>query len=147
MNRPHPCPDQMGAVAGQRRQRPIRARSSVPITLQSTAGGFSADFIARLPRLETAMRAHGLDPSAFVIAKDHAASATVRPLGPFFYDYTVFIDDTHFTVTEPNDARFMDYLLARCAAADSDPLTPDHEAQHKADSLLSRLLRWMERPI
>ena len=40
------------------------------ITLQSTVGGFSAEFMRRLPALEQAMVAHGLEPSAFVIPND-----------------------------------------------------------------------------
>ena len=39
------------------------------ITLQSTVGGFSAEFMRRLPLLEQAMVAHGLEPSQFVISK------------------------------------------------------------------------------
>src|SRR5882724_9594498 len=34
------------------------------ITLQSTVGGFSDEFMRRLPRLEQAMAANGLDPAA-----------------------------------------------------------------------------------
>lgn len=113
------------------------------ITLQSTAGGFSAAFIARLPQLEAAMLEHGLNPSAFIISKDNAAAAATIPAGPLFYDYTVFADGAHFTVTEANDARFMDYLLARCVAATENPLTPGH----KAHGLLQRFLHRMEQPI
>jgi hypothetical protein len=113
------------------------------IILQSTVGGFSAGFMKRLPQLEAAMRDNGLDPDAFLISKDSAASANARPLGPFFFNYTVFVDGEHFTVTEPNDARFFDYLVARCRAAAEDPMTP----RHKAHGLLQRFLRWMERPV
>ena len=65
----------------------------MPITLQGTVGGFSAEFMQELPRVEQAMTAHGLDPADFIISKDNAASANARPLGPFFYDYTVFVGD------------------------------------------------------
>jgi len=34
----------------------------MPVTLQSTVGGFSAEFIRELPALEQAMIAHGLEP-------------------------------------------------------------------------------------
>jgi len=112
------------------------------ITLQSTVGGFSTAFMKRLPQLEAAMVAHGLDPSAFIISKDSAASSATIPVGPFFYDYTVFVEGAHFTVTEPNDARFMEYLLARCVAADN-PITP----RHKAHILLQKFLHWMEQPL
>ena len=44
------------------------------ITLQSTVGGFSAEFMRRLPLLEQAMMAHGLEPSQFVISKDSKAT-------------------------------------------------------------------------
>ena len=37
------------------------------ITLQSTVGGFSPEFMRKLPELENAMLAHGLEPSEFVI--------------------------------------------------------------------------------
>lgn len=113
------------------------------VTLQSTVGGFSAAFMKRLPQLEAAMIEHGLDPSAFILSKDSAASSATIPVGPFFYDYTVFVDGAHFTVTEPNDTRFMDYLLARCVAATENPLTPGH----KAHGLLQKFLHWMEQPI
>jgi len=65
------------------------------ITVQSTVGGFSAEFMRRLPALEQAMIAHGLEPSDFVISKDRATPATVPFIGPFFYDYTVFVGDEH----------------------------------------------------
>jgi hypothetical protein len=66
----------------------------VAIILQSTVGGFTAEFMRRLPELEQAMVAHGLEPSQFVISKDRATPATVPVIGPFFYDYTVFADMT-----------------------------------------------------
>jgi hypothetical protein len=90
------------------------------ITLQSTVGGFSPEFVRKLPALEKAMVAHGLEPSQFVISKDWATQAAVPfPfLKPFFYDYTVFIGEENFTVTEPNDIRFLDYFYNRCIAED-----------------------------
>ena len=90
----------------------------MPITLQSTVGGFSGEFMRRLPKLEKAMLAHGLEPSEFVISKDRATPPTVPFLGPFFYDYTVFFGDAHFTVTEPNDVQFLEYFHQRCIAED-----------------------------
>ena len=62
------------------------------ITLQSTVGGFSPEFMRKLPDLEQAMVAHGLEPSQFVISKDWATPATAPFIGPFFYDYTVFLE-------------------------------------------------------
>jgi hypothetical protein len=113
----------------------------VPITLQGTAGGFSAAFMDRLPRVEQAMAAHGLEPNDFIISKDNAASSNARPLGPFFYDYTVFVNGERFTVTEPNDIRFLEYFLDRILAPDE---APAREAQ---PSLFSRFFRWMAQPI
>jgi hypothetical protein len=112
----------------------------VPITLQGTAGGFSAEFMMRLPELEAAMAAHGLEPADFIISKDNSASSNARPLGPFFYDYTVFVGAENFTVTEPNDARFFDYFLDRV-------LAPDQPAPRKRDTLLGRFAKWMAQPI
>ena len=114
------------------------------ITLQSTIGGFSAEFTRRLPELEQAMVANGLDPSEFVISKDRATPATVPLLGPFFYEYTVSFGDQEFTVTEPNDIKFLEYFYARCDAPD-DP-APEQEAT-RSPGVISRIYRWMTQPI
>ncbi|WMT73802.1 hypothetical protein [Bradyrhizobium sp. Ash2021] len=114
------------------------------ITLQSTIGGFSAEFMRRLPQLEQAMTANGLDPTEFVISKDRATPATVPLIGPFFYEYTVFFGDEKFTVTEPNDMRFLEYFYARCVAPDEagpEPQVP------RPPGLISRIFRWMTHPI
>ena len=111
------------------------------IILQSTVGGFSAEFMRRLPRVEAAMREHGLEPSEFVVSKDNASTATVPLIGPFFYDYTVFFGEEKFTVTEPNDMLFLDYFLKRVLAAD------EAEAPRRPPGLIRRFFRWMERPI
>jgi hypothetical protein len=121
--------------------RGITARQSMPITLQGTAGGFSAEFMRQLPELERAMAARGLDANDFIVSKDNAASANARPLGPFFYDYTVFVGGEHFTVTEPNDARFLAYFMDRILAADEAP------APRRHDTLFSRFAKWMAQPI
>jgi hypothetical protein len=119
----------------------------VAITLQSTIdGGFSAEFMRRLPALEQAMTAHGLEPSQFVISKDRATPPSVPFIGPFFYAYTVFVGAESFTVTEPNDIRFLDYFLQRCIAEDDAP-APEQAQATRRPGLLSRLFRWMERPI
>jgi hypothetical protein len=118
------------------------------ITLQSTVGGFSAEFMRRLPALEQAMIAHGLDPSQFVISKDRA-SAAVPLIGPFFYDYTVFVGDDKFTVTEPNDSVFLEYFFRRCIEQDDlapDELSPD-DLRQRRPGLISRIFRWMAQPI
>ena len=62
---------------------------------------------------------------------------------PFFYDYTVFIDDENFTVTEPNDMTFLDYFYKRCIAEDG-MRRPQRTA---APGLISRFFRWMAQPI
>jgi hypothetical protein len=116
----------------------------VAITLQSTVGGFSPEFMRKLPLVEQAMVAHGLEPSQFVISKDRATPPTVPFVGPFFYDYTVFVGEESFTVTEPNDIRFLDYFYQRCIA--EDEAAP--EQQHKRrPGLINRIFRWMAQPI
>ena len=112
------------------------------IILQSTVGGFSAEFMRRLPAIERAMIEHGLEPSQFVISKDTATTPTAPVIGPFFYDYTVFFGDDHFTVTEPNDTRFLDYFHKPCIAADEE--TPP---ESRRPGLISRLVRWMGQTI
>jgi len=114
----------------------------VPITLQSTVGGFTAEFMRKLPLVEQAMVAHGLEPAQFVISKDRATPATVPLLGPFFYDYTVFVGGENFTVTEPNDMTFLDYFYKRCIA-DEEPAQP----RRRHAGPISRFFRWMARPI
>ena len=115
------------------------------ITLQSTVGGFSAEFIRKLPLVEQAMIAHGLQPSQFVISKDRATPPTVPFIGPFFYDYTVFVGEENFTVTEPDDIRFLDYLYRRCIA--EDEMTPEQERRRRRPGLINRFFRWMTQPI
>jgi hypothetical protein len=116
----------------------------VAITLQSTIGGFSAEFMRRLPKLEQAMIANGLDPTEFVISKDRATPATVPLIGPFFYEYTVFFGGEKFTVTEPNDMRFLKYFYDRCVAPDEDG--PEPQAP-RPPGLISRIFRWMTQPV
>src|SRR5258707_11118786 len=117
----------------------------MPITLQSTVGGFSAAFMRRLPALEEAMVAHGLEPSQFVISKDRATPATVPIIGPFFYDYTVLVGEEHFTVTEPNDIQFLDYFYQRCIA--EDEAAPEQLHRARRPGLINRIFRWMAQPI
>ena len=117
------------------------------ITLQSTVGGFSPEFMRKLPALEQAMVAHGLEPSQFVISKDWATQAAVPfPfLRPFFYDYTVFVGEENFTVTEPNDIRFLDYFHNRCIAEDEE--TPEQTRRSRHPGLIRRLFSWMAQPV
>ena len=116
------------------------------IMLQSTIGGFSDQFMRRLPQLEQAMIANGLDPAEFVISKDRATPATVPFVGPFFYEYTVFIGDEQFTVTEPNDIKFLEYFYNRCVAPD-DPAPEQEQQVARPPGLISRIFRWMAQPI
>jgi hypothetical protein len=112
------------------------------ITLQSTVGGFSAEFMRKLPALEQAMVAHGLEPSEFVISKDQATPNTVPFIGPFFYNYTVFVGEDSFTVTQPNDLKFLEFFHQRCIDADQD------EPQRRGPpGLIDRFFRWMSQPI
>ena len=115
----------------------------MPITLQSSAGGFSSKFMRGLPGLEQAMIAHGLDPSQFVISKDRATSAAVPFIGPLFYDYTVFVGEENFTVTEPNDLIFLEYFYQRCVAEDEETEPP----LQRRPGLINRIFRWMAQPI
>ena len=118
------------------------------ITLQSTVS-FSAEFMHELPMLEKTMIAHGLEPSNFVISKDIASPSTRHVVGTFFYDYTVFIDGEHFTLTEPNDMVFLDYFVKLCTAEeDVRPLLKLSEpARRQHAGLISRFLRWMAQPV
>ena len=115
------------------------------ITLQSTVGGFSAEFMRKLPLVEQAMMARGLEPTQFVISKDRATPPTVPFIGPFFYDYTVFVGGENFTVTEPDDIKFLDYFFQRCIA--EDEATPEQERRRRRPGLINRIFRWMAQPI
>ena len=117
----------------------------VAITLQSTVGGFSAEFMRKLPAVEQAMIAHGLEPGQFVISKDRATPPSVPFIGPFFYDYTVFVGDENFTVTEPNDMVFLDYFYQRCIA--EDEAAPEQPQRPPRAGLIGRIFRWMAQPI
>ena len=111
------------------------------IILQSTVGGFSAQFMRKLPLVEQAMREHGLEPSEFVISKDYASTATIPMMGPFFFNYSVFFGEEKFTVTEPNDMVFLDYFFKRVLAAD------DAAGIAAAAGIDPRLFGWMSEPV
>jgi hypothetical protein len=115
------------------------------ITLQSTVGGFSAEFMRKLPQVEQAMIAHGLEPAGFVISKDRATPPSVPFIGPFFYDYTVFVGEESFTVTEPNDIRFLDYFYQRCIAEDEP--SPEQPRRGRRPGLINRVFSWMRQPL
>lgn len=111
------------------------------IILQSTVGGFSAQFMRKLPLVEQAMREHGLEPSEFVISKDYASTATIPLMGPFFYNYSVFFGEEKFTVAEPNDMVFLDYFFKRVLAVDGPPELPQRPG------LLRRFFGWMSEAV
>ena len=89
------------------------------------------------------MIAHGLEPTQFVISKDRATPPTVPFIGPFFYDYTVFVGEESFTVTGPNDIIFLDYFYQRCIT--EDEAAP--EQRTRRPGLINRIFRWMAQPI
>jgi hypothetical protein len=125
-------------------------RLAVSITLQSTInGGFSAEFIRKLPKVEQAMIAHGLEPESFVISKDRATPPSVPFIGPFFYDYTVFVGEESFTVTEPNDIVFLDYFYQRCIAEEEPAPEQQQETERRRSrpGLIRRVFSWMTQPI
>ena len=113
------------------------------IKLQSSVGAFDESFMRKLPLVEQAMMAHGLDPSMFVISKDASLFTNARAFGATFRDYTVFVAGRHFTVTQPSDIRFLEYFLERCIAPDEAAPTP----HHKLENVLGKLVHWMEQPI
>jgi hypothetical protein len=115
----------------------------VQIKLQSSVGAFDETFMQKLPLVEQAMVAHGLDPADFVIAKDASLFTNARAFGATFRDYTVFVGDKHFTVTQPSDIRFLEYFHERCIAPDVAAPTP----HHKLADVLGRLVHWMEQPV
>jgi hypothetical protein len=114
----------------------------MPITLQSTIGGFDADFRRQLPQLEVTMEEHGLEPSDFVIAKNTARFPVpylnLAPEVGGQYDYTVFVRGESFTVTQRSDKVFLDYFTKICFAEN----TGESEWQ-KLERLLERLKRWL----
>jgi hypothetical protein len=122
------------------------------IKLQSSVGDFSPEFVKRLPALEKAMIEQGLDPSAFVVSRNLAQS----PLLPIFYrpdgnllEYTVFVKDRSFTVTQPNDMRFLEYFYELCVPPEhkDDPHSKLHSAEQRLESLFTRVGRWLNKPI
>ena len=111
------------------------------IILQSTVGGFSAQFMHKLPLLEQAMRDRGLEPGEFVISKDHASTSTIPIMEPFFFNYCVSFGEEEFTVTGPNDMVFLDYFLNRVLASGGPPELP------RQAGLIRRLFGWMTQPV
>jgi len=112
----------------------------MPIKLQTAAGAFDPIFLKRLARLEQEMAQLDIDAERFVISKSMAAApnlALIYRSTPQI-DYTVFVDDEHFTVSLPDDLTFLKYFCARCIA-------PEEAArpQPRRESLMRRFGRWL----
>ena len=124
------------------------------ITLQTSVGDFDASFLKELRRFEGVMEAHGLDPSAYVIAKDRVQFCSlpffVRPGGDGF-NYTVFIDGESFSVTKINDMAFLGYFEQLCAAAIADNTAAEMDAppssEDRVGDVFSRILKWLNTPV
>jgi hypothetical protein len=95
---------------------------TAPIKLQSSYGDFDPAFVKQLPAMEKAMIDQGLDPSAFVIAKNLAQQPRLpiafRPDGNPL-EYTVFVKGRSFTRCLPPSSISFSYL--RSAATSSPP--------------------------
>ena len=71
-----------------------------------------------------------------------------RPDGNLL-EYTVFVKDRSFTVTQANDMRFLEYFYELCVPpkhADA-PHSKLHTADEKLESLFMRAARWLNKPI
>lgn len=126
------------------------------IKLQSSYGDFDTAFVKELPALEKAMIDEGLNPSAFVIAKNLAQiphlPIAFRPDGTPL-EYTVFVKDRSFTVTQPDDMSFLAYFYRLCVPAPEEKDAPHtvaqalHSEEKKLEALIGRLERWLDKPI
>jgi len=125
------------------------------IRLQSSCGNFSRAFMKRLPAVEKAMVAHGLDPACFVIAKDWARAPllpiALRPDGTP-KEYTVFVKGKSFTVQQPDDLSFLGYFYALCVANEEkddahSPAQAPHTEERKLEAVIARLEKWLNKPI
>jgi hypothetical protein len=126
------------------------------IKLQSSCGDFDPAFVKELSALEKAMIDEGLNPSAFVIAKNLAQiphlPIAFRPDGNPL-EYTVFVKDRSFTVTQPDDMSFLAYFYRLCVPAPEEKDTPHsvaqalHSEEKKLEALIGRLERWLNKPI
>jgi hypothetical protein len=134
---------------GRQILRPINIKeaAAVAIILQSSVGGFSDEFMRKLPAVERAMIERGLDPSDFVISKDRASPSVPFGTGLFFHQYTVSFGEASFTVTEPTDARFLDYFYQRCISEEEEETKPLPALRRGPPGLVSRFLHWMVQPI
>ena len=122
-------------------------RHSSPIKSQSTFGDFTPEFMHNLPLAEADMRAHGLEPSEFVISKGRGAPPAFPLISPFFYKYTVFVGDDSFTVTEPDDMSFRAFFHKRCIPKSEDEERRRLTLRESNLGLFRRFLRWMSQSI
>ena len=124
------------------------------IQLQSSIGAFDESFRKRLPAVEQAIREHGIDPAAFVIAKD-AAHLTRLPIAyrPDGHptEYTVFVKGRSFTVTQPSDLAFLEYFFTLCVHEHKDDphslAHAVHGGEKKLQALIERLESWLDKSI
>ncbi|MBX9712017.1 MAG: hypothetical protein K2X60_13375 [Xanthobacteraceae bacterium] len=121
------------------------------IQLQTSVGDFDESFVTELRRFESVMRANGLDPSAYIVAKDRVQFTSlpffVRPGGDGF-NYTVFIDGKSFTVTKANDMAFLGAFEQLCAGATFDDPRPSPRSMWDEFALSFRRMRkWLNAPI
>ena len=107
------------------------------IKLQGSVA-FEPEFVGQLSMIGRALLEAGLDPADFTIAK-HGAQAASPEIGSFQYDYTVSTGEEQFTVTEPNDARFLDNLMTRLHHS----AATHHGGDAPAQGLFARVARWM----
>jgi len=121
------------------------------IRLQSASSDFDADFLKQLPALEQVMVEKGLDPSAFIIAKNSPQSNVPLFKGgdPYQYDYTIFVKGESFTVSRSGDADFLRYFTQLCLAPDENntPLPMAEKmilAEHKLEAFVQKIARWLK---
>jgi len=133
----------------------MELRMTTHFKLQTSHGAFDAAFLKELPALEKAMTDQGLDPGAFVIAKNQASG----PRLPIVYrpdgnpsEYTVFVKGRSLTVTQPDDMSFLAYFYRLCVppVEKDDPHSVAHkvhEGEKKLEALIGRLKSWLNKPI
>jgi hypothetical protein len=147
---PPPAPARPSQEAALRPSATAKCKEAAAVTiiLQSSVGGFSDEFMRKLPLVERAMIERGLEPSDFVISKDRATPSSLYAMGPFFYEYTVSFGEARFTVTEPTDDRFLDYFYQRCISEDQEETAkPLPTLRRRPPGMIGRFLRWMAQPV
>jgi hypothetical protein len=59
----------------------------------------------------------------------------------------VFVGEENFTVTEPNDIKFLDYFYQRCVAEDEPAQVQEQERRKRRPGLINCIFRWMAQPV